>query len=182
MTHYAVLGVGEDATQAEIRASYLSSLLSMHPDKHHQLNDFAASGFLRLQEAWEVLRDPRSRSSYDRELASSRLLVDGVVAEDVLLEEMEKRCSESETTYFHPCRCGDFFSVSSHEIGFHVGGCKEPFNFYNFTKQHDLEAGANMPPLPDNHVPAEDQYQHVHQSGSLILPCNSCSLQIRLLI
>ncbi|MCO5599145.1 hypothetical protein L7F22_053245 [Adiantum nelumboides] len=115
MTHYAVLRVAEDATFAQIRASYLSSLLALHPDKQNQETS-ASSDFLRLQEAWHVLKEPQSRSTYDRHLASSRLFLNNVLADEVPLQDMNRELFEADAAYTFPCRCGDFFTLLSQEV------------------------------------------------------------------
>eukprot|EP00250_Pteridium_aquilinum_P007979 c17577_g1_i1 orf=58-636(+) len=187
-THYDVLGVAEDAAYAEIRSSYLSSLLALHPDKQQQNAPLSSARFLRLQEAWDALRHPQSRSSYDRHLASSRLFLDASVAEDVLLEEMNRDCeeAEAEATYMYPCRCGDFFAVSSQELD-DLGFCREPIkqdergSCRRTAFKDDFEEQASLTSLQDRNIPDQDQHQRTHHSRSLILPCGSCSLHIRLL-
>lgn len=61
---YALLGVSEKAKDAEIKRSYRSLCLKMHPDKagNTQENN---ERFALLQEAWEVLRDPIRRATYN---------------------------------------------------------------------------------------------------------------------
>ncbi|KXZ42769.1 hypothetical protein GPECTOR_119g400 [Gonium pectorale] len=58
--HYEVLGVPYDASPAEIRQAYREAARRYHPDKGG-----AAAAFARVQAAWEVLGDPRSRAAYD---------------------------------------------------------------------------------------------------------------------
>ncbi|KAI5064617.1 hypothetical protein GOP47_0021288 [Adiantum capillus-veneris] len=177
MTHYAVLQVAEDATFAQIRASYLSSLLALHPDKLNQEIP-ASSGFLRLQEAWHVLKDPQSRSTYDRHLTLSRLLIDNAIADEVTLEEMSRDCDDADAAYTYPCRCGDFFTLSSQEVD-------EWQDMDHCRNSVDLGASesekAHPPFVTENHSTYQDLHRHIDQSRSLILPCSSCSLQIRVL-
>ena len=176
-THYQALGVAEDATYAQIRASYLSSLLCLHPDKqsstgpldHGDKYSVPASSshvcppgsFLRIQEAWNVLKDPTKRASYDLHLVAkscSRIYDGNNVIEHVSLTDMNmETCPPNDDDddgglddifYEYPCRCGDFFSISQKELN---------------------ESGF------------EGTYRHDHHPGrSLILPCSSCSLRIEL--
>jgi curved DNA-binding protein CbpA len=60
--HYAVLGVSKAATAADIKAAYNSLVLIHHPDKGGDQETF-----IKVQQAYEVLRDPESREAYDRE-------------------------------------------------------------------------------------------------------------------
>ncbi len=69
-THYQTLGITAAASAAEIRSAYRRLAKLHHPDaggtqSGHQL-------MLTINEAYEVLREPESRRSYDRLLARDR--------------------------------------------------------------------------------------------------------------
>jgi tetratricopeptide (TPR) repeat protein len=73
-THFQVLGVPRDATEAQVREAYFRLAKRFHPDVHHdaalsELRDKLEEVFTRLGEAYEVLCSPRIRASYERELA-----------------------------------------------------------------------------------------------------------------
>ncbi len=73
-THFEVLGVARDATEAQVREAYFRLAKRFHPDVHHDealsdLRDHLEEIFTRLGEAYEVLCSPRIRASYERELA-----------------------------------------------------------------------------------------------------------------
>ena len=68
-THYSVLGVSRDATDAEIKAAFRRLALENHPDRRP--GDGARGGgasMARINEAWSVLSDPAKRGLYDVEL------------------------------------------------------------------------------------------------------------------
>lgn len=65
--YYLVLGVGKDATAAEIRAAYRRRAKAVHPD----CSDENSEQFLELQEAYDVLGDPARRQAYNRQLNES---------------------------------------------------------------------------------------------------------------
>jgi hypothetical protein len=69
-THYAVLGVGAEATEEEISRAYKVQSLKLHPDRHQSKDDkfVAESRFKRLGKAKWVLSDAQRRSAYDRAL------------------------------------------------------------------------------------------------------------------
>ncbi|KAH7567386.1 hypothetical protein ACOSP7_010754 [Xanthoceras sorbifolium] len=160
-THYDILSVGEDASYEEIRTSYRSAILNHHPDKLQKISetsdaDSEAGGrFLRVQKAWEVLSNARSRAVYDSNLRASRQ--DVLAAEDVSLEDMMMEDNGEVLELFYQCRCADYFSVDSLELG-KMG--------YTLLRDKNTISIRNLDSLP----------------ASIILPCGSCSLQVRLLI
>lgn len=60
--YYDILGVSKSATADEIKRAYRKAAMEHHPDKHG--GDDAK--FKELGEAYEVLKDPQKRSSYDQ--------------------------------------------------------------------------------------------------------------------
>ena len=61
---YEVLGVGHDASQAQIEASQRSLRIAFHPDKKNHVN--ATQIFQKVEEAFDTLQVEARRSSYDR--------------------------------------------------------------------------------------------------------------------
>eukprot|EP00244_Chara_vulgaris_P001002 TRINITY_DN11615_c0_g1_i1.p1 TRINITY_DN11615_c0_g1~~TRINITY_DN11615_c0_g1_i1.p1 ORF type:complete len:300 (-),score=16.64 TRINITY_DN11615_c0_g1_i1:263-1162(-) len=111
-----------------------------------------AASFLRIHDAWSVLRDPGKRKEYDEELnaaARRRESQWGVLVEDVDLDDMSWEQSEEVSSagqYLYPCRCGDYYVVKDEDLM----TCTE---------------GASRKP------------SHLQ---SLITQCGSCSLSIRI--
>ncbi len=64
-TFYETLGVGRDATQAEIRRAYRKQALLNHPDKNPDDREAAEARFVRVAQAYEVLGNEASRAHYD---------------------------------------------------------------------------------------------------------------------
>jgi molecular chaperone DnaJ len=62
--YYAVLGVGRDASEAEIKKAYRKLAMESHPDRNKSPD--AEERFKEIAEAYEVLRDPQQRAAYDR--------------------------------------------------------------------------------------------------------------------
>jgi len=63
---YSVLGVGPDASQADIKQAFRERALECHPDRADDHEKAAAKDeFLRVQEAFDVLSDPEKRAAYD---------------------------------------------------------------------------------------------------------------------
>ena len=67
--YYAILGVLPAASRGEVRAAYRRLARRHHPDVNPpDEDDVAANKFMRqLNDAYEVLNDPRRRAAYDRQ-------------------------------------------------------------------------------------------------------------------
>lgn len=159
-TYYEVLSVNEGATYDEIRAGYRSAILTAHPDKSGANPDSLVSSdeqeeFFSAQKAWEVLRDPKSRAEYDKQLQTSRQNLDNI-AYEIEVEETTIESTNNAMELLYPCRCGDYFSISSFdlgEMGILIGG----------DGKIDFQSSDCV-------------------SASVVLGCGSCSLKTRLVI
>jgi molecular chaperone DnaJ len=63
--YYDVLGIRRDAEEEEIKRAYRRLAMQYHPDRNVG-NPEAEEQFKEAAEAYEVLRDPNKRQSYDR--------------------------------------------------------------------------------------------------------------------
>ena len=63
MTHYATLGVAENATQDEIKKAYRKLAMQHHPDR----NNGDDTKFKEIQTAYDVISDTHKRQQYDLE-------------------------------------------------------------------------------------------------------------------
>ncbi|HWN05213.1 MAG TPA: DnaJ domain-containing protein, partial [Candidatus Dormibacteraeota bacterium] len=61
---YVLLGVARDATEADIKKAYRKLAMEFHPDRNGAPE--AEAKFKEITEAYEVLRDPQKRATYDR--------------------------------------------------------------------------------------------------------------------
>jgi diphthamide biosynthesis protein 4 len=72
-THYEVVGVPKSASADEIKRAFHSAARKFHPDKQTGnplvVSPFDDAQFLRLQAAWETLRDKERRHTYDATLS-----------------------------------------------------------------------------------------------------------------
>lgn len=63
--YYTLLGIGFDASPADIKKAYRAAALKWHPDKNRNNAEQAEKMFKDIQEAFEVLSDPQRRHVYD---------------------------------------------------------------------------------------------------------------------
>ena len=120
-TLYSVLGVKDKrATDEELKKAYRKAVLRTHPDKWIETSASSSQGivrgieqqgsreaFLKVQEAWKTLSDPKERYRYDEQLLREEEEVDEVEADkEVDLTDMQH---ESDGSYGYSCRCGDTF-------------------------------------------------------------------------
>ncbi|KAG0565077.1 hypothetical protein KC19_8G162000 [Ceratodon purpureus] len=167
-THYQVLNVSASSTLDEIRACYRAALLAVHPDKQGSKED-SSSRYLRVQEAWSVLRDAESRAEYDASVKSSGGVGAAVVVgEEVVLEDMEECESESggDLEYWYPCRCSDFFVVGARELQ------SAGMRFGEDAASVGVGSGVDA-------LGGDGGVDWNRQRQSIVLPCGSCSLHLR---
>jgi tetratricopeptide (TPR) repeat protein len=77
LNHFEVLGLSRSVGEAEVKEAYFRLAKRFHPDVHHgtslgDLRDKLEAVFIRLGEAYEVLRDPRKRGDYEARLGRQR--------------------------------------------------------------------------------------------------------------
>ena len=91
--YYAILEVSPTSTTAEIKRSYRRLARLHHPDLNTQALD---THIKRLNEAYEILRDPLKRAAYDEQRAAEKRLAAAQAAHR-LRQEQAKR--EPEMTW-----------------------------------------------------------------------------------
>lgn len=70
---YTILGVASTATNEEIKEAWLSRLRLYHPDRHPENGDWFTRQAARLNEAYQMLKDPARRHAYDDRRRRERL-------------------------------------------------------------------------------------------------------------
>ncbi|XP_050067591.1 DPH4 homolog [Anopheles maculipalpis] len=116
ISYYDVLEVPRTATLEEIRKSYQELALQYHPDKR---KCSASSGtdesdkFIRIDQAWKVLRDDRLRRIYDAELMQQTK--EEYFVNEILTEADFER-DEEDSFFFHTCRCGGCYILPEESV------------------------------------------------------------------
>uniref|UniRef100_A0A914XYD0 Uncharacterized protein n=1 Tax=Panagrolaimus superbus TaxID=310955 RepID=A0A914XYD0_9BILA len=93
--YYELLEVDIKATEDEIKRSYRKLALKYHPDKNIGKEEECAAYFTLLQQAYEVLMDPRERAFYDKHK-------DNILREQDATEEKKDEGIKL-YEYFQPC-------------------------------------------------------------------------------
>lgn len=124
VTHYDILEVPPSSTFEILKASYQRKARKLHPDKrcslanqqerqNNETNNITRSesdleeAFLRLQKAWECLRDTATRKDYDESLAIQnrhKTKSQALTLEDDL--ELVEDEDTGELCHVYMCRCG----------------------------------------------------------------------------
>jgi len=81
--YYVILGLVRSASQDDIRRAYLKSVQRLHPDKN--VNPGETEMFLDVQQAYEVLADPKRRSQYDATLPPEPVKPKLPISQSILL-------------------------------------------------------------------------------------------------
>ncbi len=73
--HFEVLGIPRASSEAQVKEAYFQLAKRFHPDTHHDpaLDDLGPkleAVFIRLGQAYEILRNPRTRGPYEADIAS----------------------------------------------------------------------------------------------------------------
>ena len=64
--YYEILGVSKSASADEIKKSYRRLAMKHHPDRNKDGDDSSEQKFKEAKEAYEVLKDPEKRATYDQ--------------------------------------------------------------------------------------------------------------------
>src|ERR1043165_2107560 len=64
--YYSLLGISRNATLEEVRKAYFEAAQKLHPDKNTAAGETEL--FLDVQQAYELLSNPKRRAQYDATL------------------------------------------------------------------------------------------------------------------
>lgn len=106
---YAILQCDKDATMEELKRKYQKLVKQYHPDKAQAENN---EMFLKLDNAWKVLREPELRKKYDAGRYSNDFDGQSLIYANLCLNELH---FEDNIAYY-PCRCGNSFVIDKAQL------------------------------------------------------------------
>ncbi|XP_022871765.1 chaperone protein dnaJ 20, chloroplastic-like [Olea europaea var. sylvestris] len=92
VSFYDLLGISETGTQLEIKQAYKQQARKYHPDVSppDKVQEYTER-FIRVQEAYETLSDPRRRALYDSDMAEGLHPAFSARGRNKLDEQMEEK-------------------------------------------------------------------------------------------
>lgn len=106
MDYYEVLQVQREASQDDIKKSYQKLILCHHPDKNQE-KEGNFDEFLKIDEAYKILKDPTTRKEYD-----SKRFQESTRCQMIIHDTLNKReflYDESNELHYHVCKCGGWY-------------------------------------------------------------------------
>src|SRR3989304_477263 len=124
--YYEILGVGRNAADEDIKKAYRNLARKYHPDLHPGNKEMEAK-FKEINEAYEVLKDPKKREEYDR--FGSAVFEPGFQG--------------ARGTYTYPGG-----TVNLEDLGFDLGGIEDIFGdiFGRRTRRQIVQVGMALAP------------------------------------
>lgn len=107
-TLYAVLGIPNAATETDVKSAYRRLARTWHPDVCREPD--AREQFQRIQHAYEILREPRTRAKYDAGLALEASF-------KARQERNDKLAAMLNLSYRSPLRCGLIMAEGREMLG-----------------------------------------------------------------
>jgi len=102
MDLYEILELKPNASEVEIKKSYLKLVKLYHPDRNKK--DGAAEHFQRIQSAYEILINPKSRLEYQKMNQTDKVsfveILEKIIKENINLPELKKYGINLEKTDF----------------------------------------------------------------------------------
>lgn len=106
---YEVLGCTRESTPEDIKRAYHALALRFHPDKNVSVQN--SIEFQCIQNAWNILRDPKLREEYDAIRKQEELDTENVlIFARISVTELEA-INDNEDTLVYRCRCGGLYCV-----------------------------------------------------------------------
>jgi hypothetical protein len=119
--YYEILAISKNATIDEIKKHFRKLALKYHPDKNQSTD--AASKFIEITEAYEILKDSKLRAEYDE--IYSKIFMDNetiITTENFKQKEKEwENFGRVKADEYSRMSFSEFLKVALGEIAFHAG-------------------------------------------------------------
>lgn len=112
MNYYDILQVPKDASESDIKKAYQELARKYHPDKL-STNQSTNEEFLKIDQAYKVLRDAEARKIYDSKIfqqSAPHIIIHDTVARNQFSFE------EEEDVYYFQCKCGSFYILDNENL------------------------------------------------------------------
>ena len=110
VTLYAILGAKQSDDETALKSAYRRMVKQWHPDVCREPD--AHTRFLKLQEAWAILGDPRKKSRYDAGLALEMSINQNISKGSSLRQDYHRS-----DLYRSPLRCGYIMAEGVESLG-----------------------------------------------------------------
>ena len=94
MSYYDILGIPHNASQEDIKRAYREQIKFFHPDVFDGPPEVARIKSTQLNEAYEVLKDPKKRQVYDFKLLEEQSRKEQEERQNKREENQEQRSRE----------------------------------------------------------------------------------------
>lgn len=112
MSFYEVLQVPPNASQEEIKKSYQQLILRHHPDKSSEKKENLHM-FLKIDEAYKILKDPLARKEYDSKQFQQAARCQMIIHDT--LERKDFLYDEANSIHYSVCKCGGWYVLDEEE-------------------------------------------------------------------
>ena len=109
---YKLFDLEQFSSYDSVKQKYRELVIKYHPDKNRDCDN---EKYLRLTEAWKVLRDEGSKREYDDSLRQHLAEITSMTFNEEL-ELDELGFDEEEGAFYRDCRCGGLYLLAKCEV------------------------------------------------------------------
>ena len=121
--YYELFNLPSFSTLEEVKTCYQQLAKELHPDKQasnksSETKKEAANMFIKITEAWTVLKHPATKADYDIKLKQSESEKSYSINDVLSLDEFEVYIDDKNNCkmYSYPCRCGGTYDLFCTDI------------------------------------------------------------------
>ena len=134
--YYKILGVEKTASLAQIKKAYRKLALKYHPDKNEEKAK-AKEKFLKIKEAYEVLKDPEKRKKYDDLIRQKKRTKKATYTQQDYHQQYKKQ--QKAQSYTYDDKYDDSDSLFSSFFNYFFGKRKKRTNYSSLYQGKDIK-------------------------------------------